>query len=491
MGPELGRLDARRSVVRVAEAVHTEAMVRRTGDPLGEGCLAERRDRRDQDREPVLLGEGEQGVEAWVLGDGVVVAPPQRNRAATLGRGIEGRQQGIAWGARPEVSTNAHGVGGKGFQDGDRAGRPVEIDPVIAGGRRGALGRDGLDEGPCTEVGLRQHPGEAARGEAFGPGALLGLAAGLEGDEDGPGARCQKVGCSVVTRLADGHSGSGEERPEVRPGPRDGAGGQALAERGEIRLRQSLAHQDAPAPFRPQAGGLGGGAVEPEPGRARSARDHDARPRRARGRHNRALVDIAGVVQPRPQGGVDGPGGVEGHEAGIAVDQDGVVEFRDPPVRRLDLARLIRGDEDVADRGDHEGARTTRPRGLDQSQEFRREAAASEGEQLGDHEIGRAFRQGVEQPGLPLRQGLAADGLPVGAQERAEGGAAHLHGRKLNRLDAVEPDEGDREAAGDQGHPVAGSGEGSGEGRRAREVPGPEKMRHRDQDPQAHAASGA
>ena len=82
-------------------------------------------------------------------------------------------------------------------------------------------------------------------------------------------------------------------------------------------------------------------------------------------------------------------------------------------------------------------------------------------------------------------------GCPSASRSVPKIRAPHLHGRKLDRLDAVEPDERDRKAAGDQRHPVAGAGEAPGQRRRAGEVPGPEEMRDRDQDPQAHAASGA
>ncbi len=124
------------------------------------------------------------------------------------------------------------------------------VEPDLRSRRRPArkLHPDAFGEGRGRELGFRQEPGEAERGETFGAQALLGLVAGLERHQHGRDAGAQKIDGGVVAGLAHRDRGSRQQRPEVRTGALDGdMGGRGAAEILERRLRDAGADDDAPA----------------------------------------------------------------------------------------------------------------------------------------------------------------------------------------------------------------------------------------------------
>ena len=193
------------------------------------------------------------------------------------------------------------------------------VEPDLRSRRRPArkLHPDAFGEGRGRELGFRQKPGEAERGETFGAQALLGLVAGLERHQHGRDPGAQKIDGGVVAGLAHRDRGSRQQRPEVRTGALDGdMGGRGAAQILERRLRDAGADDDAPGALRHRRGGSERRAIERQARRARSARDQDlaSLSRRRLGDGLAALVDIAGVADERRRLAAQGPRALETDE---------------------------------------------------------------------------------------------------------------------------------------------------------------------------------
>ncbi len=148
--------------------------------------------------------------------------------------------------------------------------------------------------------------------------------------------------------------------------------------------------------------------------------------------------------------------------------------------RRLGVARMSRIESE------EQGTGRSRPHGLDQRREFRRQHPAAERVEFGDHRVGRGLGEGGGEAVAAGGQALRRHGHAVGIEERREGGTDDAQGRQLHQAHAVEAGQGHRHAAGHQRHRVAGRRESPRQGGRPGQVPGPEQVRDGDQDP-AHA----
>ena len=213
------------------------------------------RDGGEGDRKVKRACHLEQPIERRGRGDGIVVAPPDCDGPAFAGGAAEHIVERRPIGTRRRDRGTGRPAG-QFLDQGDGSFGAVE--PDLRSRRRPArkLHPDAFGEGRGRELGFRQKPGEAERGETFGAQALLGLVAGLERHQHGRDPGAQKIDGGVVAGLAHRDRGSRQQRPEVRTGALDGdMGGRGAAEILERRLRDAGADDDAPRALRHGRGG--------------------------------------------------------------------------------------------------------------------------------------------------------------------------------------------------------------------------------------------
>ncbi len=370
------------------------------------------------------------------------------------------------------------------LDDRDGARGAAEVDPVRRrhGGRTLCL--DSLEQRGSAQLGLRQHTGKTPRGEMPRAQALLGLAARLEGHQHGGCPGGEEVGGRVVAALADRERGTGQQGPVVRPGASDDARRQAVPDFRQQGFRHAVACENPPAEIRPLAGGIRSSAQQEKAGRPGSGSDQHARARRGWGRA-RPLIHVAGIARLAGRRGVERPGGVKRHKRRIAVNQNGVVEGGHAGMGLRDPLEPRRSGEDVAHGGEDQRARHPSDGRLHQGQELRRQRPAAEGEQLGQHRVGREGRECFAHPVAAAREPIRIRGRPVRLEQIREGRADDVQRRQLDDVYGIEAHQGGRHPAGNQHHLMAGRHESPGQGGGAGQVAGTEQMGDGDQD--AHA----